>query len=215
MSKEKGILEVIQYSVGRKRRSFGHGYEAAYHSIRLGDKEIKGQREISKRFDNLDFDFKDKTVLDLGCSTGGMLHYLAGQIKSGIGMDYNSKCINAANLISRFNGTAALSFYTFNLDKDPLNLIKDFVVTDHVDICFVLSIALWVKKWKEVVQECHKLSECLLYEAHGKEDFKKEQIDYLKTLYPNVILVAAQALDDYESVNSKGKLNRMTFLCKR
>jgi len=215
MNKEDDILKIIQYSLGRKRRSFGHGYEAAYHSINLRGKDFKGQRAASKRLDKVDFDFSNKTVLDLGCSTGGMLHHIADKIQRGIGVDYNYRCINAANLISKFNDTNNLSFYTFHLDKEPLDLLENFVTADKVDICFVLSIALWVKKWREVVQLCRGLSDNLLYEAHGGEEFQREQISYVKTLYSHVDIVSLQALDDEESSKSKGKLNRKTFLCKK
>lgn len=215
MSREKSVLKLIQYSLGRKRKSFGHGYEAGYHTVNLRGKEFQGQRDMSKRLAQVDYDFKDKTVLDLGCCTGGMLHRLAPKIKNGIGVDYNYKCINAANRISTFNGTQNLSFYTLNLDKEPLKLLNYFVDTDHLDICFVLSIALWVKKWREVVQWCYESSDSLLYEAHGKEDFQKRQIDHIKSIYPHVSTVALKAVDDHESSKSKGKLNRKTFLCKK
>jgi len=212
MPVEDNVLKIIRHSVGRKRATFGHGFDAAYHSITINGKRFKGQREVSKRIESIPYDFSGKVVLDLGCNIGGMLHELSG-IRHGIGLDYNSKCINAANLIKTVNGATHLDFYTFDLQKEPLNLIDNFLIGYNVDVCFVLAIALWVSNWKSVVAYCHKTSPCLVYESNGKDDFQREQEDFLRRLYRSVDLLADKSFDDNRK--GKGTKLRKLFMCKK
>ena len=208
----KQVLNVIRYSVGRKRATFGHGFDSAYHSISICGEKTNGQREVSERIDNIPYDFKDKVVLDFGCNIGGMLHELKG-IKKGIGFYYSSKCINAANLISSANESDNLSFYVLDLDNENIQIVNDFVLDNNVDICFVLAIALWVKKWKEVVLYCSKVAPSLVYEANGDDSFQQDQFVYLKTLYSNVTLLAEKSKDDNRG-DTKSNQNRRLYLCQ-
>jgi len=210
---EKSVLKVINYSLGKKRKTFGHGFESAYHTTKIGSKEFKGQRDIAKRFENIDYDFTGKVAIDFGCNMGGMLHHISDKLEYGVGLDYNSKVINAANMLNAANNIHNLNHYTFNFDNEDLNMLDNFVLGKKVDVCFVLAIALWVKKWKEVVKYCHKTSDTLIYESNGSEDFQSKQQEFLKTLYGSVNLLADKSLDD-NRVDAQSK-RRMLFICKR
>jgi SAM-dependent methyltransferase len=207
------VLKIINYSLGRKRETFGHGFESAYHTIKIGDKKIEGQRDIERRFENIDYDFKGKSVIDFGCNIGGMLHEISDDISFGIGLDYNSKVINAANLINAANEKNNINFYTFNLDKEKLKIVDGFTLGKKIDVCFVLAIALWVKRWKEVVKYCYNISDTLIYESNGDNRFQLEQQDFLKTLYSDVKLLAEKSMDDNRT-DAQSK-RRMLFICQK
>ena len=211
-NKSQKALNIIRYSVGRKRATFGHGFDSAYHSLNIDGELFKGQREISKRLSVIPFDFSNKVVLDMGCNIGGMLHELKG-IKYGIGLDYNSKCINAANFISQVNGRDNLSFYTFDFDKEDINFIENFCTLD-VDMCFILAMALWIKQWKELIKYAYGLSPNLLYETNGNEEFQQEQVELLKSLYSHVEQMTDCSNDDNRADHKRNKARKL-FLCLR
>ena len=70
-----------------------------YHSINLFNINIPGQRNPSQRLKIIkqSVDFKDKTVIDFGCNSGGMLLHLP-EIKRGFGYDFSKECIDTAIL---------------------------------------------------------------------------------------------------------------------
>ena len=210
---EEQVIKVINYALGKKRATFGHGFESAYHTVKIGGKEFRGQRDISKRFANIDYDFEGKVVVDFGCNIGGMLHHISDSIEYGVGIDYNSKVINAANMISASNNINNVNFYTFNLDKENVDLIDNFTLGKSVDVCFVLAIALWVKNWKKVISYCHQISETLIYESNGNDEFQERQRQYLESLYSDVRLLANQSLDDNRK--NAGAKRRMLFVCSK
>lgn len=160
-------LDIIRYTSTNDVTYNAKGFYSGYHSIYLKGKKYKGQRDCLKRLKSFKYDFKNKVVLDLGCNIGGMLHPLSDNIKHGIGIDYDPKCINAANLIKQLNHEQKLEFYNFNLETEKLDLIKNFLGSKQVDICFVLAISMWIKNWKEVIAFCSKISKETFFETNG------------------------------------------------
>jgi hypothetical protein len=137
-----------------------------------------------------------------------MLFALQDKIKWGIGIEFNSKLVNVANKLKSYLGSYNLDFYVFDLDKEPLPVISNFLKENQVDICFLLAVTLWIKKWKSVIDYAHKISQNLLFEATGSSTEKSiKQIDYLKTKYQKVLLLS-QISDDDAKV--KG---RQLYLC--
>jgi hypothetical protein len=175
----------------------GKYFLAGYHSLQLGKRSFRGQRECSERLAQVPFDFQNKTVLDLGCNCGGMLHALAKTIKAGCGVDFNPKCVNAANAIKSFNKSANLEFYTLDLDRDDLSLIKSFLLGEAVDICFLLSVCMWLQRWREVVQTASTLADTLLFESNGSPEQQNEQAALLHCYYKRVQLLADTSTDDF------------------
>jgi len=104
-------------------------------------KSFKGQRDPERRLAKIDYDFSNKRVLDVGCSTGDCCIACRPKFRFGVGLDFNAKCINAANVLKAVNGVDNIHFYTFDLDKEDLSMINHFVFGEKVDICFFFNIS--------------------------------------------------------------------------
>ena len=67
----KKIINLLNYTK-RSSVSYSAGaFDVGYHSFNIEGVELKGQRNPVERFANIPYDFKDKTVLDIGCNQGG------------------------------------------------------------------------------------------------------------------------------------------------
>ncbi len=104
------VLNVIRYTQNSRTAYAAVGYPAAYHTIQIGNEVIEGQRDPVARLAAVSYDSSGKTLLDIGCNQGGMLFALSEQIKYGIGIDYDSNMINAANRIRALKQTFALLY---------------------------------------------------------------------------------------------------------
>ncbi len=204
---ELKIINLLNYTKRSGATYSGELYNSGYHTLNLGDKTIAGQRNPAERFKNIPFKFEGKSVLDIGCNQGGMLHAIADKISYGVGIDYDSRMINVSNRIKSFFENNHLNFYVFDLVNEDLNYIKDFLRDEFVDICFLLSVCMWVKNWKELIDFCKGISKKLLFETNGSEKQQKEQIEYLYSIYKNVVLINEISNDD--PLQKKRKL----FLC--
>jgi len=198
-------VKAIQYARSGKvygAKSYDSGYQSMYG--------MKGQRDTDQRLMTLreHLDFKDKRVLDIGCNIGAMLHGISRDICLGVGIDKDPKCINAANLISKCARSDNLSFYTFDLDKEPLDLIDNLCMfRPTIDICFFLSMAMWVKNWEDVIHFCWGRYATLVYESNGKIKFQNAQEKYLRSIYKNVECVQRSSPDD------PGQKKRRLYIC--
>lgn len=189
------ILNLINYSKTSQSAYSGEKFPAGYHTISLPGLKLAGQRDPNERL-RLAFDFAGKTVLDIGCNQGGMLFALAGQIRSGVGIDYDHRLINAANKVRSHAKVLNLDFYVFNLEKEDLNLIRDFLPAEKVDVAFLLAVCMWIENWRDVVRFVSTLSHALLFETNGKATHQQEQVDFLKAIYTDVRLLQAESQDD-------------------
>ena len=190
------ILRVINYTKTSGTVYNAQMYESAYHSVQLKDKYFRGQRQPDERLKKVDYDFKGKVVVDLGCNIGGMLFAVQKEIKAGIGFDVDCKCINAANLIKRYNQADNLDFFVFDIDNEPFEMLDDLILPKHIDICFLLSVCMWLKRWKEVTGYCANKSRALLFETNGTKEQQEEQAHYLEQCFKKTILVDASSMDD-------------------
>ena len=96
---ELKIINLLNYTKRSGATYSGELYNSGYHTLKLGDKTIVGQRNPAERFKNIPFKFEGKSVLDIGCNQGGMLHAIADKISYGVGIDYDSRMINVSNKI--------------------------------------------------------------------------------------------------------------------
>ena len=160
MNNTNKTLNIINYTKSDKNKYTGWKFESGYHSFVLDGESYKGGRDNANRISNVKgFDFTDKVVLDIGCNMGGMLYALGDTIKYGVGIDFSTKCINAANLVRDLNKQLNLNFYVFNLDQENLELINNFILADKVDICMFLAASMYLRKWKEVIKFCFETSD--------------------------------------------------------
>jgi SAM-dependent methyltransferase len=174
----------------------GIDFLVGYHSLELNGRMYRGQRECSHRLANIPFDFTNKVVVDLGCNSGGMLHALSRIIAQGYGFDFNPKCVNAAQSIKLLKGVSNLQFFTFDLDRDDLSLLPCFIFHKKVDICFLLSVCMWLKRWRMVVQQAAMLANAILFESNGTTEQQAEQVALLRTCFAEVQLLSDSSHDD-------------------
>lgn len=162
-------------------RDFGSRYNLDYVD---GD-IVPGRRDPQRRLDKLDIDFIGKKVIDLGCNSGGILFAIQDQIAFGWGYEYNAEAVELAERVRKDKGIENLMFIQCNLEKDI-----DFPACD---IVFMLSIANWVKNWKNIVLQMRRKSSVLVFEAHGKKT--DEQLKWLKTQFGSVLIVFVDSED--------------------
>ena len=203
------ILNLLNYTKKSGSSYDGVQYDVGYHSFNINGREFRGQRDPIQRFAKVDYDFSGKTVLDIGCNQGGMIHAIADQIAHGVGIDYDSRMINVANRIRAYNGSTNTDFFVFNLEDESLEYINDLLPDRPLDICFLLSVAMWIENWRDVVRFCHKNAEHLLFESNGKVEQQQEQIAFLEETYSNVTMCSETSDDD------PGQSKRKLLLCQR
>lgn len=197
---EKATLKLLKYV---SKEKWG-----AYYTLQIGQQLINGQRNQEIRLSHVPYDFTGKSVLDIGCNSGGMLFALQDRIKWGVGIEFNSKLVNVANKLKSYFKSNNLDFYVFDLDKEPVNCISNFLKENQVDICFLLAVTLWIKNWEKVIDYAHAISQNLLFEATGSSTEKSiQQVEYLKTKYKKVSLLSQFSDDD---AKVKG---RQLYLC--
>lgn len=210
-TQEKEIKKICNVFAHAKAKNFYSGtkFVAGYQSHKIGDYFLVGQRDLGKRLAKVPYDFTNKTVLDIGTNQGGMLLELADKIACGIGIDYDAKLVNAANRLKSCVHANNIDFYVFDLDKEPLPHINNFLKSDRVDICFFLSMCCWVKNWKQVIEYACQTADALLFETNGSDELEKEEIAFIHQKYQRVILVSETSEDD------KIQKKRKMFLCHK
>lgn len=128
--------------------------EYGYHSYIMDDFEILGQRNPQKRISKIKkyLDFNNKNLIDFGCNVGAMIHHLP-ELNYGFGFDYDEKCINSANRISKILDIKNNYFLVHDFDKDPYDKLK-LKINFKPDIIFILSLGSWIKSWEELYTIC-------------------------------------------------------------
>lgn len=190
------VLNLIEYTKTNQSSYSAKAYESGYHEVMIGGRVLPGQRSPAKRLSALSFDFKGKSVLDIGCNQGGMLFHIADQLKWGIGLDYDGKMINLCNLQKSVRKLSSVDFYVFNIDADPHELILDLLPEPRVDVIFLLSVCMWVEKWRALIDFCATISDVIVFETNGTDAQQAEQINYLATCFPNTRQIMAASEDD-------------------
>jgi tetratricopeptide (TPR) repeat protein len=205
------VLGLLNYAKTSGQTYDGSLYESAYHSLKLKGYYFRGQRECSIRLQKVPYDFSNKTVLDIGCNAGGMLHAISDKIKMGIGIDYDYRLINAANAIKTINRTNNLSFYRFDLEKEDFNLLNSYILSENgkIDICFLLSVCMWIKNWKEVISYVSLVSNNLIFETNGTGEQQMEQIEELNKAYEHIEVIEEESNDD------PGQPDRKLLFCTK
>jgi bifunctional DNA-binding transcriptional regulator/antitoxin component of YhaV-PrlF toxin-antitoxin module len=190
------ILNVLSFTKTSNSAYAAQEFPAAYHTINIKGHKVKGQRDPALRLALVPFDFHGKSVLDIGCNQGGMIHQVADVVKWAVGIDYDARMINAANRVKIATGAHATSFYVLNLETDPLQLISDFLPGEKADISFLLSVCMWIKNWKEVIDFAQSKSHSMLFESNGTPEQQQEQINYLRSRYRQIDALAETSEDD-------------------
>jgi SAM-dependent methyltransferase len=190
------IGNLLNYTKTSGASYSAHRYPAGYHTIEINGRILQGQRNPSKRLDLVPVAFEGKTVLDIGCNQGGMLFQLDRVLKAGIGIDFDSRMINVANRIKVARESHNLAFYVFDLEKEPLELVKDFIPGEKVDIAFLLAVCMWLSNWKQVIDFTASISSSLLFETNGTDEQQSLQERYLRSRYEHSTLLSETSDDD-------------------
>ena len=197
------ILNLLHYTKSSTSSYNAEEYESAYHSIMIGGTRFAGQRDPGQRLEGVDFEFDGATVLDIGCNQGGMLMEVADRIKYGIGIDYDSRVVNAANRVSSHRRNENLGFFAFDVEQEKLELVRNLLPDAKVDIVFLLAVCMWVENWRELITFCASISDGLLFESNGTDEQQRDQEEYLKSTYGSVDLIRSTAPDDPQQKNRK------------
>lgn len=196
---ERALVQVqnlLNYTKTSNSNYSAQKFPAGYHTITIGDQTLRGQRDPAQRLALAPIDFAGKTVLDLGSNQGGMLLQIRSQVRWAVGVDYDSRMVNAANRIKAAAGAENLQFYVQDLENEPLDLIRNFLPAAKADICFLLSVCMWLRNWKQVIDFAKDISDAMLFESNGSDDQQREQIAYLKQRYASVTLLSDTSEDD-------------------
>ena len=208
MNNRDKIKNLLQYTITSGKAYNGGAFEGGYHTLNILGETVQGQRLPSYRYEHIDYDFTGKTVLDIGSNQGGMLYEIQSKIKQGIGIDFDYRLVNVANRISNTHNYSNLSFYVFDLDKEDYNLLNNFA-NEKIDVIFLLSVCMWIKDWKSLVEWVYNNSNHCLFETNGKKEQQHEQINFLKSLYKKVTITHEVSADD------PGQKKRKTVWCSK
>jgi SAM-dependent methyltransferase len=189
------IINLLNYTKTSGSIYNGQQYPAGYHTINLPGFRLAGQRNLEERFTRIPIDFTGKVVLDIGCNQGGMLFAIADKIAQGVGIDYDRRVVNAANKIRSFTKTNHLEFFTFDLQQDNIQVIRDLLPAEKVDIVFLLAVCAYLENWRQVIDLAADISTALLFEANGYPDQQAEHLAYLRDRYKTVDLLSEQSDD--------------------
>jgi SAM-dependent methyltransferase len=205
------IKNALRNTVQKKKyNGWANTTEFGYHSFNVFNLNIQGQRNPEKRFQKIKqfYDFTGKSVLDLGCNTGGMLFHIP-EIKKGVGIDYDEDCISACNTLrDRFNFSCDLEFYQKDLNECN---ITEFCKSIHYrpDIVFLLSLGSWVKNWSELYTNVFNTCDTILLETNNDSE-GAPQLELFRSLNTTITLISDKSDDD-----CTGNRLRKTYLIKK
>lgn len=190
-------LHMVSYVAMRNATSYnGELFLPGYHSLQLGRYYLRGQRECRERLRSIPYDFNGKVVADFGCNVGGMLHALSDQVSHAFGLDYDPNCINAARAIARLNGFDHSDFYVVDLNDFDESVVRSMFRDFGIDICFLLSVCMWINNWQNLVRFCADIAESMLFETNGSNEQQSEQYAFLVEIFDVVEELATRSLDD-------------------
>ena len=211
-SKENQIKNLLMETVGHSHYNGWHNRTTyGYHSYTLDDVDIKGQRTPAHRLQALrdaGIDFTDKRVLDCGCNVGAMLHHLP-EIKWGMGLDYDAKCIHAAKGIAEVLGVEEkLRFFVHDFDRMNYDIFTQRV-SFTPDYIFLLSLGSWIQSWQELYKTCDSMllsSGKVILEINNEVE-GRDQLNFFTNLGREPQLIIDNSLDD-----TTGNNLRRTYL---
>lgn len=192
----KQVINLLNYTKASNSSYSATRFPAGYHSLELYGHRLQGQRDPTARLDQVPIDFTGRSVLDLGSNQGGMLLQLADKLKWGVGVDFDARMVNAANRIRSIRLANHLNFFVFDLEKENLQIIRDLLPERRVDVCFLLSVCMWLSNWRAVIDFAASVSDGILFESNGSDQQQDEQIAYLGKVCRTTELLAEASDDD-------------------
>lgn len=191
--------ETLYNGWNNKRAPFG------YHCFEFFGLDCKGQRNNIMRIQEMKkhVEFLGKSVLDLGCNSGGMLLHLP-EIAKGRGFDYDATCVDAGNAINAaLKLHKDLKFAVADLETVDLGLLK---ADGPFDIVFLCSLGSWIKNWKEVYTWAVGVAPLLIFEENNETE-GRPQIEFFESVGCTLKKIIANSPDD-----TTGNRMRNTYL---
>jgi len=142
-----------------------------YHEIpQLG---IKGKRDLNSRIAYYDpNDFKDATVVDLGCNMGQMSFQASTWgAKNVMGIEYDANAVNNANQIKDQLDIENVQFVVDDLDSNFL-----WTSIDNFDVVMFLAVIDTIElenRYGILSKACRKTNKVMYFEGHGKQTYNK------------------------------------------
>ncbi len=165
-----------------------------YHSINISNIQLTGQRNPFERLNILRkfINFRNKTVVDLGCNVGGMLHHLF-EMKQGFGFEYDERCVRAATRISEIFELPE-KFYHADLNK--FDVYRTFANIDKKpDIVFMFNIGSWVVNWTSLYTKIVEFGVRIIVLETNNDKEGKAQLDLFTKLGKTIVFLS-KARDD-------------------
>lgn len=142
-----------------------------YHEIpQLG---IKGKRDLNSRIAHYNQDdFKNSTVIDLGCNMGQMsFQAQAWGAKHVMGVEYDSTAVLNANQIKDQLNIDNVTFVVDDLDSNFL-----WTSMDNFDVVMFLAVIDTIElenRYGILSKACRKTNKVMYFEGHGKQTYNK------------------------------------------
>lgn len=176
-----------------------------YHTIKLGDKKIQGQRDPERRLSKITPYIKldNKYVVDIGCNIGGNFFSLP-RLGRGIGFDGDSRCIEVAkNLKQIYQYNYPLDFVVHDFDKDSLEILAQKI--ESPDVFILTSMGSWVIKWKELYTLCASYKVPIIFETNNNQE-GKSQLEFFMDNF-DIKMISDNSDDD-----STGNFGRKLYM---
>lgn len=207
MNSQEKIKKLLNQTVGKIHyNGWNNRTEYGYHSYKIGEVDIRGQRNPAKRIDAYKkyISFDNKIVVDFGCNVGAMLHHMP-EVDCGLGFDYDHQCISAANEISKILNLKNLNFMKHDFDKDRYESLNNSL-PKFIDVALILSLGSWIQSWKDLYSLCLKKSKLVILEVNNKEE-GAPQLDFFRSKGKQIEEIKNASLDD-----STGNFRRKTYI---
>lgn len=182
-----------------------------YHSFDIGNLKLIGQRQPKLRLDYIKqhISFDNKTIIDFGCNTGGMIFH-SPELKCALGLDFNNECIDACKYISselKYNTEHFFDVCDLNyFDLNSYLLSKNI---EKVDIGLLLSLGSWVSEWKTLYDACIKTCNVIILETNNDVE-GKPQLEFFESHGCSIELINEKSTDD-----TTGNYGRKTYIIKK
>jgi len=204
-SYETELLQLLRGTVGKQKYNAwvnSNKLQSGYHSYNTFGLDLQGQRNCSIRINNImkNYSFDNKTVLDIGCNTGGMTFHIPN-IGYGFGLDYDNNCIAFAKRLGELANKNKYHFETFDFDKRNLNDLHK-IVNKKVDTIILCSMGSWVKKWEQLYQYCYNLKSDIIFETNNDTE-GEPQLKFWRDNNMNIKLIINNSKDDITGNNRR------------
>lgn len=211
--KIKKTLRLFNQSKLPNGWSVSRGLDHGYHSWAIGGLNARGQRDPSIRLDKFAsyIDLDGRNVLDLGCSSGGMLLHQAN-IGLGVGWDWDQRAISAAKAVaSAVQKTAPefasrFRFFRRNLDTSIESELVRQIAEYQIDMIFLLSMGSWLANWRRLFGLCVRTGLPIILETNNDEE-GKHQVEFFEQMELIMTLISSDSRDDIT-----GNHGRKTYL---